>query len=296
MAGWKLRKDKATAETAGADMEATGPAVEAPTAVAEKPLRGKRAPREEVPEAPVFLDLPPTLPDFDAEAEPHFSGLTFDHEPETPLHADGGSGPLTLVDYTESVTAPEAHAHSYDSPSFDAPSFDAAAIAMPPPLEMPEAALPPASENVLPELDEETEFEPLPASSSWLSSDFSAGIPAVAPFVIDAPVPEAPAAAPQLIVRFGRLSAAFDVVKDVTTIGRPDSALHYYPDIEIEMDDAVSRRHAEVVRRPDGHYLVDTGSTNGTRLNGEMLLPHQEQRLVHGDTIRVGDRTEITFE
>ena len=326
MAGWKLRKDKATAETAGAEAETTGPAVENPTAVAEKPPRGKRAPSEEtplseeMPDAPVFLDLPPTLPDFDAEAEPHFSGLTFDHEPETPLHADGGSGPLTLVDYTEPTTAFETHAHSYDahsydstsfdSPSFDAPGFDAPAIAMPPP-EMPEAAmpepiealepaanylsLPPASENVLPELDEETEFEPLHASS-WLSSDFSAGIPAVAPFVIDAPVPEAPAAAPQLVVHIGRLSATFDVVKDVTTIGRPDSALHYYPDIEIEMDDAVSRRHAEIVRRPDGHYLVDTGSTNGTSLNGELLLPHQERRLAHGDRIRVGDRTEITFE
>ena len=101
---------------------------------------------------------------------------------------------------------------------------------------------------------------------------------------------------PQIVVRIGRLSATIDLVKEVTTIGRPDSALHYYPDIEIEMDDAVSRRHAEIVKRADGYSLVDTGSTNGTRLNGETLLPHQEHLLAHGDRIHMGDRTEITFE
>lgn len=273
MAGWKLRKDKAAAEAAGADTETTGPALENHTAGAGKP------PREEMPDTSAFLDLPPTLPDFDTEAEPHFTGLSFDRGPETAHHADG---PLTLVDYTEPTPAAalDNHAHSHE-----AEELNASAIALPPP---------PTSENALPEVDDEANFESIHASS-WLSSDFSAGIPAVAPFVIDAPVPEVPAAVPQLVVRFGRLSAAFDVVKDVTTIGRPDSVLHYYPDIEIEMDDAVSRRHAEIVRRPDGYYLVDTGSTNGTSLNGETLLPHQEQRLAHGDRIRVGDRTEITF-
>ena len=272
MAGWKLRKDKAAD---GADAELTGPAAEGHTVIAEKP------PQEEMPDAPVSLDLPPTLPDFDTEVEPHFSGLSFHREPEAPNHTTDG-GPLTLVDYTEPAPAAplDNHAHVYEAAEPEMP-----AITSPPP----------TSETVLPEMDDEAEFEPIHASS-WLSSDFSAGIPTVAPFVIDAPIPEAPAVVPQLVVRFGRLSAAFDVVKDVTTIGRPDSVLHYYPDIEIEMDDAVSRRHAEVVRRPDGYYLVDTGSTNGTSLNGEALLPHQEHHLAHGDRIRVGDRTEITFE
>lgn len=286
MAGWKLRKDKAAAEAAGADTETTGPALENHTTVAGKP------PLEEMPDTPAFLDLPPTLPDFDTEAEPHFSGLSFDRGPETAHHADGA---LTLVDYTEPAPAAlETHAHVYE-----AAGLETSAITIPSALEIPGSAAnhltaPLDSENALPEMDDEADFEPIHASS-WLSSDFSAGIPAVAPFVIDAPVPEVPAAAPLLVVRFGRLSETFEVVKDVTTIGRPDSVLHYYPDIEIEMDDAVSRRHAEIVRRPDGYYLVDTGSTNGTSLNGETLLPHQEQRLAHGDRIRVGDRTEITF-
>ncbi len=123
-------------------------------------------------------------------------------------------------------------------------------------------------------------------------------VPTVSPFILDVPPPAAPAGetSHRLVVHFGRLSAPFPLAKDVTVIGRPDSEMHYYPDIEIELDDAVSRRHAEVLRREDGYYLADAGSTNGTMLNGEALAPHEERLLAHGDRIRVGERTEIIFE
>ena len=122
-------------------------------------------------------------------------------------------------------------------------------------------------------------------------------VPPVAPFVLDLP-PAAPPveAAHRLVMRVGRLSAAFELAKAVTTIGRPDSALHYYPDVEIELDDAVSRRHAEVLHRDGDFYVADTGSTNGTMLNGELLPAHEERLLAHGDRIRVGERTELIFE
>ena len=124
------------------------------------------------------------------------------------------------------------------------------------------------------------------------------GIPTVAPFVLDAPLvsPAAEGMTPRLVVRMGRLSAAFDLTKEVTVIGRPDSEMHYYPDVEIDLDDAVSRRHAEVIKRDETYFLTDTGSTNGTLLNGEKLPAHEERRLTHGDRIRVGERTEIIFE
>ena len=263
MAGWKLRKDKASAETSG-----TGP------------------------------DTVPGLPDFDSDADTHFNadthsdGLEFGHTEGAPDHADGG-GPLTLVDYTDdgADATQEPHAHIYDAPYYT----DAAVIAMPPP----EPAI--SAEHDIgfemgTEFEPEAEFEPPSASSSWLSSDFSADTPTVAPFVLDTPAPAAPLAAPQIVVHIGRLSAPYALTKDVTTIGRPDSALSYYPDVEVEMDDAVSRRHCEIVRREGGYFLVDTGSTNGTRLNGETLTSHQEHLLAHGDRIHLGDRTEITFE
>lgn len=270
MANWKLRKDKAPTDTLGAETET--PPTEAP-----------------------FLDTVPGLPDFDA-ADPHLTSIDFDHEAPSPT-----DGPLTLVDYTagDEAAPQEPHAQVYDQ-IYDTLPSSGSAFAMPPPASVEQAADGHLAEENLaegrPMQNEDLGFETLPAASSWLSSDFSADTPAVAPFVLDTPAPTAaPPAAPQITVHIGRLSALFDLTKDVTTIGRPDSVLPYYPDVEIEMDDAVSRRHAEIVKREGGYYLVDTGSTNGTRLNGDTLLPHQEHLLAHGDCIHLGDRTEITF-
>ena len=292
MAGWKLRKDKTPEETPGAGPEAAGPAEgTAAEETAGEEAAAKEAHTKALTAAP-FLDTVPGLPDFDS-ADLHFSGSEHDYT------AQHGDGPLTLVDYTETAASP---APQHDTHSYNAPMSEA--IAMPPPMDPADFFEPSSftldkspSAEYLPDEEEtgEASFEPL-QTSSWLSSDFGAEIPAVAPFVLDTPAAASPQEAPRITVRIGRLSATFDLTKDVTTIGRPDSALHYYPDIEVEMDDAVSRRHAEIVKRSNGYCLVDTGSTNGTRLNGETLLPHQEQVLSHGDRIHMGDRTEITFE
>ena len=95
------------------------------------------------------------------------------------------------------------------------------------------------------------------------------------------------------MLRIGKLSASYPVTKEAAVIGRPDSGVQSYPDLEIELDDAVSRRHAEVRRHDGAYFLVDTMSTNGTLLNGEKLDPYKEYPLAHGDRIRIGDRTEI---
>ena len=57
-------------------------------------------------------------------------------------------------------------------------------------------------------------------------------------------------------------------------------------------DDSVSRRHAEVRRRENDIVVVDLGSTNGTRVNGERVT---ERRLVDGDQIVIGS-TSLRFE
>jgi len=122
-------------------------------------------------------------------------------------------------------------------------------------------------------------------------------IPRVAPFIVDVPpAEETSATSGTLVLRIGKLSATFPITKDVTVIGRPDTATQSYPDVEIELDDAISRRHAEIRRHDGGYYLVDTMSTNGTRLNGEKVEAYQEYRLDHGDRINLGDMTEIVFE
>lgn len=51
-------------------------------------------------------------------------------------------------------------------------------------------------------------------------------------------------------------------------------------------DDSVSRRHAQIVRTPDGFVLCDLGSTNGTWLAGRRV---GQVQLVPGDVIELGN-------
>jgi hypothetical protein len=67
--------------------------------------------------------------------------------------------------------------------------------------------------------------------------------------------------------------------RDVVTIGR-------LPDCEVVLKDrGASRRHAQVRAKDGGYVLTDLGSTNGTRLNGEIV---QSRSLADGDRITIG--------
>jgi len=87
-------------------------------------------------------------------------------------------------------------------------------------------------------------------------------------------------------------SKQFD--QETITIGRADPERGAKPDIDLSGDDAVSRFHAEIRRRGDGYYLVDLGSTNGTRLRGKEIEALTEVKLESGDEITVGEKTTIT--
>ena len=67
------------------------------------------------------------------------------------------------------------------------------------------------------------------------------------------------------------------------TIGRtPDNQL-------VVNDPKASSHHAEI--RPDGqgYSITDLGSTNGTFVNGQRLIPHMARQLNNGDAVRIGD-------
>ena len=51
----------------------------------------------------------------------------------------------------------------------------------------------------------------------------------------------------------------------------------------------VSLVHARIERRGEGYFLVDDGSTNGTRLNGVALAVGQRAALHDGDRVAVGE-------
>lgn len=63
--------------------------------------------------------------------------------------------------------------------------------------------------------------------------------------------------------------------------------------IQLDRDDFVSARHARIEPRPDGAWIDDLGSTNGTFLNGTKLERAQLARS--GDVIRIG-ATELQVQ
>lgn len=100
------------------------------------------------------------------------------------------------------------------------------------------------------------------------------------------------------ILRLLRASgdAAFTLNKPVMRIGRSDPDTDNNPDIPISDDDSVSRRHAELVITGRTVSICDTGSTNGTKLNGKLIPCDVLTTLTPGDKIRVGEFSEFVIE
>ncbi|MBC8099760.1 MAG: FHA domain-containing protein [Armatimonadetes bacterium] len=77
-----------------------------------------------------------------------------------------------------------------------------------------------------------------------------------------------------------------------TVVGRADTTSTVQPDIDLTpfgaMEKGVSRIHAAVERSEDTLTLIDMGSSNGTHLNGQRLLPDQPRVLRDGDEVRFG--------
>ena len=93
-------------------------------------------------------------------------------------------------------------------------------------------------------------------------------------------VEELPSGSALLVVKRGpNAGSRFLLDQPITSAGR-------HPDSDIFLDDVVvSRQHAEF-RREDGEFrIVDTGSLNGTYVNGK---PVQSAMLANCDEIQIG--------
>lgn len=62
-----------------------------------------------------------------------------------------------------------------------------------------------------------------------------------------------------------------------------------YVDYCIKDNPAVSRNHADIVRKPDGFYLVDKGSLNHTFVNGKKLAVDEYRKLEDGCLMQLAD-------
>jgi len=69
----------------------------------------------------------------------------------------------------------------------------------------------------------------------------------------------------------------FSLAGVVMVVGRDEEA-----DIRVD-EPLVSRAHARIERRADRFVVLDLGSTNFTRVNGEVV---SEKELRHGDEVR----------
>jgi DNA-binding NtrC family response regulator len=95
--------------------------------------------------------------------------------------------------------------------------------------------------------------------------------------------PSAPVALAYLLVRQGEATQVIDLHDgDEVVLGRGAEAT-------VALDDArASREHARVARRGEVISVVDLGSRNGTRLNGQMIAANEERRVRSGDVIGIG--------
>jgi hypothetical protein len=78
-------------------------------------------------------------------------------------------------------------------------------------------------------------------------------------------------------------------------IGRTSQKRAISPEISLDFDDAISHRHALIELRIDRSLILrDTGSANGTSLNGHKIPLTRDIPLQSGDIITLGHWTKLT--
>ncbi len=77
-------------------------------------------------------------------------------------------------------------------------------------------------------------------------------------------------------------------------IGRTSQARAIHPEIPLDLDDAVSSRHAILTLQPDNSLVLrDIGSSNGTLVNGKEIAVMVDIQIRSGDEITLGHWTRI---
>ena len=76
------------------------------------------------------------------------------------------------------------------------------------------------------------------------------------------------------------------------SIGRFSENQPVEPDVDLTIykafENGVSRLHTMIRHNKDGVSIVDLGSSNGTYINGNRIMPNVPQPLHHGDIVALG--------
>jgi hypothetical protein len=99
--------------------------------------------------------------------------------------------------------------------------------------------------------------------------------------------PESPPAPTQALI-------TLDLTHTTNLIGRTSQARAIHPEIPLDLDDAVSSRHAILTIYPDSNLMLrDIGSVNGTMVNGQEIAMMADIPIRSGDEITLGHWTRI---
>lgn len=144
-----------------------------------------------------------------------------------------------------------------------------------------EVPLPPPAET-LAASEPEPEPEAAPVIQQWTVTV------SVDPGLRSTESPEAPSDLPPFSITLSQ---------PVSLIGRRNETRAIFPEIALDHDEAVSRRHALLQLDPQhGLLLRDIGAANGTRLNGKELQPMTDHALKDGDEITLGHWSRISVK
>lgn len=76
------------------------------------------------------------------------------------------------------------------------------------------------------------------------------------------------------------------------TLGRAVEGQSILPDVDLSAYEAfsqgVSRMHVSLRILNSDVYVMDLGSSNGSKINGQKIIPHVEYSISHGDLITLG--------
>ena len=109
---------------------------------------------------------------------------------------------------------------------------------------------------------------------------------------MEAPETRDPSAAPAssvfriTVTHLGRTDVR-EIAGEVVVIGRPKDGIA--PELDLDPDKNVSRRHARIWREADRVCIEDIGSQRGTRVNQTLLTGGARTELASGSTIRLGE-------
>ena len=85
-----------------------------------------------------------------------------------------------------------------------------------------------------------------------------------------------------------------ELAQPTNLIGRTSVARAIHPEISLDLDDAVSSRHAILTIHRDGTLILrDIGSSNGTLVNGKEIAVMADISIASGDEITLGHWTRI---